>query len=64
MFVTAEAVKGESWQSGQAQEAVGDMLFRIGAKLVWLRGVGLLGPSIQWGIRLSYEYDQTTRKGS
>ena len=33
MFVTAEAVKGECRQSGQTQEAVRDILFRIETEL-------------------------------
>jgi hypothetical protein len=39
MLVTAEAVKGESRQSGQVQEAVRDILFRIETELVSRRRV-------------------------
>ena len=39
MLVTAEAVKGESRQSGQAQEAVGDITFGIETALVSRRRV-------------------------
>jgi hypothetical protein len=41
MLVTAEAVKGESWQSGQAQETVRDILFHIETELVSRRCVSL-----------------------
>ena len=34
MFVAAQAVKGESRQSGQSQKAVGDILFRITTELI------------------------------
>jgi hypothetical protein len=39
MLVTAEAVKGESRLSGQAQEAVGDIPFRIETEFVSRRRV-------------------------
>jgi hypothetical protein len=41
MLVTAEAVKGESRQSGQAQEAVCDILFRTETEFVSCRRVRL-----------------------
>ena len=41
MLVTAEAVKGESRQSGQTQEAVCDVLFCIETGLVFRRRVRL-----------------------
>ena len=41
MLVAAEAVKGKSRKSGQAQEAVRDIFFRIETELVFCRRVRL-----------------------